>query len=653
MSRAAVKSPPAPAVRRAPWPALLLVAAGSAAYANSLLTPFLFDDFFSIHNNPSIRQLWPLSVPLTPPADGSSVDGRPVVNLSFALNHAIGGFAPLGYHLTNLAIHLLAALALHGILRRVLPTDPSGKCHLISDSADGRAASNPVALGAALLWLLHPLQTESVTFVVQRTESLMGLFFLTTFYAFVRAAEAPASRLWPAAAVAACLLGMGTKEVMVTAPLLVFLFDRTFVAGSFTSAWRQRRGLHLALAATMLVVIGLMLRSGASRGSGLGAAAAVGSWQYLLTQAKALVLYARLAVWPYPLVVDYGTGVVSGLGEVILPGLGVVAALGLTALALWRRPALGFLGAWFFVILAPSSSVVPLATQTMAEHRMYLPLAAVTVALALLINRLGGRLAVATGATLVLACGGLTAWRNHDYRSPVAIWTQTVRYQPDNERARNNLGQALYQAGRLAEAVPELQAALAIRPTVEVHGLLCLTLAALGRTDEALAHGREAVRLNPENAPARATLGRVLADLGRIEEANQQLETAVRLAPGQADLRVDLGMTLARLGRMREAADSLQAALQLEPDNPVAHCNLGSVFFQSGNLDEAARHYERAVQLNPAYAEACYNLGMTRAEQGRTADAVRALQRALEIQPGLRPARELLGSLETEAARKR
>jgi tetratricopeptide (TPR) repeat protein len=476
----------------------------------------------------------------------------------------------------------------------------------------------------------------------------MGLWFLTTFYAFVRAAEQPASRVWPAVAVAACLLGMGTKEVMVTAPLLVFLADRTLFAGSFAAAWRERRGLHLALAATMVVVLWLTLRSGASRGNGTGGGEPVTTWPYLLTQAKALVLYVRLALWPHPLVVDYGTGVVTRVGEVWLPGLAILAALGATAYALWRRPAVGFLGAWFFVILAPSSSVVPLATQTMAEHRMYLPLAAVVVALALLLRRLGGRAAAIIGGAVVAGYGGLTVARNHDYRSPVALWEQTVRHQPQNERAHNNLGQALQEAGRAAEAVPALEAALALRPSVEVHGLLALTLAQLGRAEEALAHGREAVRLGPERAAGHYALGQVWSGLGRLDEARQELQEAVRLDPALPDARATLGLVCARLGRLPEAREHLEAAVNLEPDNAGAHGNLGSVFFQLGNLEEAARHYERAVQLDPAYAEGFFNLGLTRAEQGRTTDAVRHLRRALEIQPGLTPARELLGSLEKQ-----
>jgi tetratricopeptide (TPR) repeat protein len=651
MSASAAASSSAPPAPRRWWPALVLVAAGVAAYANSLTTPFLFDDFFGIHRNPSIRQLWPLSVPLSPPADGSSVDGRPVVNLSFALNHAAGGLGVFGYHAVNLAIHVAAALALFGVVRRTLPRVGRAGMPQVSNppvSPGGIKDATLPALGIALGWMLHPLQTESVTFVVQRTESLMGLFFLTTFYAFVRAAEQPSARAWPVVAVTACLLGMGTKEVMVTAPLLVFLADRTFFAGTFSVAWRERRGLHLALAATMVVVLWLTLRSGASRGNGAGGGEPVTTWPYLLTQAKALVMYLRLALWPHPLVVDYGTGVVTGVGEVWLPGLGVLAAVGATAYALWRQPAVGFLGAWFFVILAPSSSVVPLATQTMAEHRMYLPLAAVVVALALLLRRLGGRPAAVAGAAVLTAYGVLTAWRNHDYRSPVALWEQTARHQPQNERAHNNLGQALHEAGRLAEAVPVLEAALALRPSVEVHGLLALTLVQLGRPEEALAHGREAVRLGPGRAAGHYALGQVYSGLGRLDEARLELREAVRLDPALSDARAALGLVAARQGRLAEAREQLEAAVNLEPDNAGAHGNLGSVFFQLGNLAAAAQHYERAVQLDPAYAEGFFNLGMTRAEQGRTADAVRHLRRALEIQPGLTPARELLGSLEQQ-----
>ena len=193
------------------------------------------------------------------------------------------------------------------------------------------------ALAAAALWALHPLQTESVTCIAQRTESLCGLFYLLTLYAFARAtllAVQPApgwSALtptrWLVLSVLSCLLGMATKEVMVTAPVLVFLFDRTFVARSFAAAWRARRSYYVALAATWLGLLALLFLGSGARGASAGFGLGVTGWTYLLKQGEAVLLYLRLAVWPYPLVLDYGTAV----GRPDLPflgqGLAVVALL--------------------------------------------------------------------------------------------------------------------------------------------------------------------------------------------------------------------------------------------------------------------------------------------------------------------------------------
>jgi 4-amino-4-deoxy-L-arabinose transferase-like glycosyltransferase len=201
------------------------------AYANTFRVPFLFDDQQSIVENPTIRSLsWGV---FSPPHDGLTVEGRPVLNFSLALNYAVSGTKVWSYHAINLAIHLLAALTFFGLVRRTLQRVATPVA----------AHATEIALAAALLWALHPLQTESVTYIVQRTESLMGLLYLLVLYGFVRGCEAENARGWWALSITACALGMGTKEVMVSAPLMVLLYDRTFVAGSFRAAWRQRRGL--------------------------------------------------------------------------------------------------------------------------------------------------------------------------------------------------------------------------------------------------------------------------------------------------------------------------------------------------------------------------------------------------------------------------
>jgi len=321
LSRATPSSIP-PAVAPVPdrsWlPPLLIAAAAFAAYANGLRHPFVFDDLPAIVTNPSIRSLSHLGTVLTPPADGSSVTGRPLVNLSFALNYALGGTNPLGYHLGNLLIHVLAALILYGLVRRTLARPVlAGKV----------AVPTPLFAGAvALLWVLHPLQTESVSFTVQRTESLMGLCYLATLYGFVRSVDSLIPLRWQAFTLAVCALGMTAKEVMVTAPVLVLLYDRTFVAGSFAGALRTRKVFYAGLAATWLPLLWLLTGGGGTRGASAGLGLGVSWWSYALKQCEAIVLYLKLTVWPHPLVLDYGTAVVTR-PLTVLPQLLFVLAL--------------------------------------------------------------------------------------------------------------------------------------------------------------------------------------------------------------------------------------------------------------------------------------------------------------------------------------
>jgi hypothetical protein len=165
----------------------------------------------------------------------------------------------------------------------------------------------PLALAVALLWTLHPLQTEAVTYVIQRVESLMGLCYLLTLYCLIRSVDSPRPALWQGCMVTACLLGMATKEVMATAPLLGLLYDRTFLAGSFREAWQRRRWWYVGLAATWLPLACLVAGTGGNRGGTSGFNVGVAPWAYWLTQFQAVAHYLKLSVWPHPLVFEYGT----------------------------------------------------------------------------------------------------------------------------------------------------------------------------------------------------------------------------------------------------------------------------------------------------------------------------------------------------------
>ncbi|MGB2987435.1 MAG: glycosyltransferase family 39 protein, partial [Phycisphaerae bacterium] len=212
---------------------ILLVLSGLIVYLNSFAGVFIFDDTVHILESERIRHLWP-------PWD-LLARRRPTLELSLAVNYAIGGLGVWGYHAFNLAVHVLAGLTLFGIARRTLMHE---RCR----DRLGQA-SHWLALTIALIWLVHPLQTQSVTYIIQRSESLMGLFYLLTLYCVIRGAESPLRYRWYLAAVIACALGMGSKAVMVTAPLVVLLYDRVFLSPSFSEAFRKRWGLYSGLAA--------------------------------------------------------------------------------------------------------------------------------------------------------------------------------------------------------------------------------------------------------------------------------------------------------------------------------------------------------------------------------------------------------------------
>ena len=619
-----------------------LAAATVAAYAGTFGAPFVFDDIPAIVENPAIRRLWPLNGVLAPAqAGGLTVAGRPVVSLSLALNYAIGGGQVWSYHAFNLAVHVCAGLVLFGLVRRSLGL-PAWRARF-------GATALPLAATIAALWLLHPLQTAAVTYIVQRAEFLAGLFYLLTLYAFVRAAEChllnDTGGRWRVASVAACALGMATKEVMATAPLVVLLFDRTFVAGTFAAAWRERGRFYVALAATWLLLAALVL-STAGRGGTAGFGAGVSVWSYALTQCDALVRYLCLSAWPSGLVFDYGVGTAPHL-LAVLPQAGVVVALlAVTVWALVRRPLVGFFGAFFFAVLAPSSSFVPVATQAVAEHRMYLALAALVAPAVLATARWSRASFVPLWGAVALGLLVTTARRNDEYASEISIWRTAAERRPENARAHNNLGQALDRAGRPDEAMRCYERALALQPRYpETHYNLGVALARAGRLADAIARYESALRFQPAYPEAHNNLGNTLVRAGRTAEALPHFDAALRLKPGFAEAHNNLGNALLAAGRGDEAGGEFRRALALKPAYPEARYNLGNAHAAAGRMAEALAEFRAALALKPDYAEAHVNAGNAALQLGRAAEAIRSYERALALDPRLGDAHYNLGSV--------
>jgi protein O-mannosyl-transferase len=506
--------------RRRPWaPLLVALACGIVAYCNSLRSPFIFDDIDSILVNPQInRSLNPAaSVPQ------STLSGRPLLLLTMQVNYAIGGLNVVGYHLVNLVVHLCCGALLFGIVRRNLSRREFWGDRF-ADSAKWLAGA------VAAVWLVHPLNTEAVSYISQRAESLMSLFFLATIYCLIRAAEERAPARWAILAILACALGMATKETMVTAPIIALFYDRTFLAGSFAAALRKRSRLYLGLAATWIVLA--ILLTGRAREASVQYTSGLSAWDEIRTQPGVIAHYFRLGLWPHKLVLDYyDWPIVHQWTQMKLGGYLVFALLICSVIAFWKKPWLGFLGAWFFMILSPSSSVVPLFTEVAAEHRMYLPLAA-PVALAVAGCWVANRIvAVALVVGVIVSLTTLTLLRNAQYQNPVEMWRYTVAERPINPRAYYNLGYSLQHSGRPGEAVAPYREALLLEPDYYAAAkALGLALIASGDHGGAEEYYTEEMKIMPQFAPeALLQRSQLRRKRGDIAGADTDFQAAARL----------------------------------------------------------------------------------------------------------------------------
>lgn len=637
---------PAAGARSFPWGHVaLIVGAVLAVYANTSSLPFVFDDASTVVDNTTIRSL---AGSLAGGPVQSATAGRPLVNLTLALNYAVSGTAPWSYHLVNALIVALCAALLYALVGRALSLPR------VPDTLRTRATG--IALASALLWGVHPLLSETVDYVTQRTESLMGLAYLATLYAGVRAASAEAPMRWTLAAIVACAAGMATKESMATAPLAMLLLDAALVTGSLRESLVRRRVLYGGLVATWLVLAGLNVAGPRWRSAGF--ASGVSPWTYLLNQAPMLVRYLRVSVLPVGLVLDYGIPGPVALSAV-WPQAALIVALLVGVVVAWLgAPLAALAGTLFFVLLAPTSSFVPIATEVGAERRMFLPLAVLVVSVVAIAARQFERLAPearsraarATVAMLALVLGALTVQRNTEYTTGPAIW-QTVIDRWDHGRAHYNLGVELRRAGRRAEAIAAYERAAADTP--EAHYALGFERQEDQQYDRAAEHYRTYIRLRPMDANvlrAYHQLGRTLMAQEKHEEALAAFQEVLTRAPGNLDALSGTADTLLALKRWPDAIAAYERYLAANPENIGARFNLGLALFEVDQFERSAAAFQAVIARDPSNVGAYVNLANAVGSMGRYSDAVRALQRAAELEkdPAMRDAilasvRQILG----------
>ncbi len=553
---------------------VFLSCAGWATYSNSLSGDFMLDDYPHIVDNENIRASSSLMNILTDTR-------RPVVKLSLALNYRLHGLDKEGYHVFNLIVHCLNGIVLFLLLTRILE---------ICLPAKPAAQRLTTACAASLLWLAHPLNTQSVTYIIQRSESLMGLFYLLTFLSAVMSFQTGKRRtFWALVSTSFCFLGTLTKESMVTAPALILLFDRTFVSGSFAVAWRRNRSLYcgLFLSWAVMALLLFLTKTEELRPTAGFTSTEVSWFRYLMTQPNVILHYLRLAFYPRPLVFDYAWPFAENIREVLLPLTAVSAMIAAASILVWKRSKAGFAAAAFFLLLAPTSSILPIK-DALFEYRMYLPLIALAIlfvcGLQSLLEEIFSKDIVRLKLFLIIiiliavSLGHATFERNKDYHHRVLMWKDVIRKQPANARAHNNLGKIYF-------------------------------------------------------------------DMGEGKKALSFYQKAVRLDPDYSDAYTNIGVYYSKAGNPAKAEGFYRRALGLDEKHGVAHYNLGTLLMAEQKYQEAVGHFLQALKYRFFKPDVYHNLALCLYGIDKRGEALSVLKILTQRHPGYRPGHKLLDEM--------
>ncbi|ADU67191.1 Tetratricopeptide TPR_1 repeat-containing protein [Desulfurispirillum indicum S5] len=609
----------------------VLCTVGAMLYGHTLQVPWYLDDLVNIVENPAIRSL--------PEALTNVFHGaRGFAELTFALNYAFGSTQVTGYHLVNITIHLLTACLVFGILKRVFRQLPL------------------FVFGGALIFLAHPLQTQAVTYIVQRMSCLAGLFFFLAVYLFLlfRESKEGARNRWVlyVMALLSGALAVLTKQNTAVLPLALILLDRFFIQERHPVSWRRLLFLvaPFALVPLWLGVKMLLVPLVAGEGiDGVGGMPDLSHLQnnspltYLVTQFSVIFLYIRLLFLPYGQALEYDVAIVQSIFT-LHNGLGLLGILALlvAAVLLRRREPLICVGIlWFFLGLVVESSIIPL--DPVFEHRLYISMFGFVLVVMAAIQRIPRSYAVAVLLTLVTVLSVLTWQRNSLWNDPVAFYEDNLQRAPSNERIYVDLGNLYMAEGRVGEARLLYERALEINPRyVPIHINLSRAYAAELQYKMGIDILLEGIRLNPWHYRLYNNIGTLYNAQGNFHEANSFLRKGVALEPNDPTMLFNLALSHDRLGQLDEAVRHYRRSVSLAPD-PMVYFNLGLVLHRKGELREALQAFMSASRLNPAHAGSLYNGALIYLELGDVQGAYTLQQRLQRLDPAL--AQSLLGRL--------
>lgn len=576
--------------------AIIILAATAIAYQQAWFAGYIWDDDVYVTGNKlltapdGLRRIWF--------SFESPSQYFPLTYTSFRLERALWGLHPAGYHWVNILLHAGNALLVWRLLRILVV---------------------PGAWIAAALFALHPVHVESVAWITERKNVLMGFFFLLALLSWTKFLEKPSRRAWGyyASALLFYVLALFSKTTACTLPagLLLVLWWR----GEPITRWRLAQitpFVAFGLAMGLVSIWWERFHQGAQ-----GDFFQIGLLERILLANRALWFYVGKLLWPANLSFSYPRWEVSASDPFAY--LWVLATLGLGVAIYCARRYLGrgveVAALFFAATLSPMLGFLMLYTfrfSFVADHYQYLatigPLALAGAGLAKAFSRAEKK----TSLLRPLVCGallgtlGLLTWRQCAiYRDIETLWRSTIDRNPASWMAHNNLGTTLLEKGRITEAIGEFEKALRIDPRyAAAQGNLGNALLRLGEAEASLLHLQSAVEIDPLNAMIRNNLGNALLQLGRENEAAAQYAKAVEIDATYVEAHNNLGALALRMGRKEEAVAHLRKALALNSESADAHNNLGNTLAQLGKQEEALHHYESALVRKPADVNALNNL---------------------------------------------
>jgi tetratricopeptide (TPR) repeat protein len=614
-------------------------------YSNTLSSPFTFDDMSRIVENRHIR-LSQFSLYDVFEAGFKSSKSRPFAYISFALNYYFHQYDLRGYHVVNIIIHILSGFFLYLFLNATLK---------ICSPRYRSSYPELIAVSAALLWLVHPVQTQSVTYIVQRMNSMASMFFILAFWLYVRGrlvGDTHRKWLWYTGAIITWLLSLGSKQTGVVLPFLVFLYEWYFFQ-NLSKDWLKRR-LKLVLGITVLLVLIALIYTDFDPFAKLNRLNDFSKNEFTvaqraLTQLRVVTYYISLLFYPRPsrLNLDYDFPLSYSLFNPLTTLLSLVIIIALFLLGIYlakKERLISFCIFWFLANLVLESSVIPLAI--IFEHRLYLPSMLVCLAVVILLYRFIKPAWLPVGVCCALVAFGSywTFERNKVWRTDISLWTDCVKKSPNKARPYLNLGKAQAEQDMLDEALLNYQTALRIDPNyVEAHYNLGTLLQLQGKTNEAIEHFLKTIELNPKYAKAYNNLGVMLLKLGKTEEALKNFRQALQIDPNFADAHINMGAALSKLDELSEAVVQFNQALQIDSNLPEAQFQLGATLIKQGRIEQGINHIQKALQMDPDYAEAHNNLGAELLRQGKIDEALEHFNAALRTNPDIAEAHNNIG----------